>query len=108
MVGSRVKEMPQAPGGGAPGVQEKERPMTRLSTAFILALALAAAAARAQAPKNSREVLLNKWTEIGDKVVKMAEEFPENKYEFRATKEVRTFADVLRHVAFWNQFVAKT
>ena len=45
---------------------------------------------------------------IGDKIVKMAEEFPEDKYDFRPVPEVRTFADNLRHVAFWNQFVAKS
>ena len=76
--------------------------------AVVLSLVLSPAVIRAQAPKNTREVLLTHWSEIGDKVVKMAEEFPEGKYEFRATKDVRTFADVLRHVAFWNQYVAKT
>jgi len=37
----------------------------------------------------------------------MAEEFPENKYDFRPVDAVRTFADVLRHIAFWNDYVAK-
>lgn len=55
-----------------------------------------------------RDLLLEQWNEIGDKVIKMAEEFPEDKYEFRPAKEVRTFADVLRHVAFWNDWVART
>src|SRR6185436_14890397 len=76
--------------------------------AVVLSLVLSPAVIRAQAAKNTRQVLLTHWSEIGDKVVKMAEEFPEGKYEFRATKDVRTFADVLRHVAFWNQYVAKT
>src|SRR5262249_25624787 len=43
-----------------------------------------------------------------EKVVKLAEEFPEDKYDYRPTPEVRTFADQLRHVAFWNMFVEKT
>ena len=55
-----------------------------------------------------REVLLAEWTGIGQKLVKLAEEFPEDKYEFRPVPEVRTFADQLRHVAFWNLFVEKT
>jgi hypothetical protein len=38
----------------------------------------------------------------------MAEDFPEAKYDFRPTEGVRTFADQLRHVAFWNMYVAKT
>ena len=67
--------------------------------------------AQAQAPKpepTHRDVLLKQWTEIGDKVVKMAEEFPEDKYEFRPVPGVRTFGDQMRHVAFWNGFVAKS
>ena len=67
--------------------------------------------ARAQGAKPDptvRDVLLKQWTEIGEKVVKLAEEFPEDKYEFRPVQGVRTFADNLRHVAFWNGYVAKT
>ena len=68
-------------------------------------------AASAQTPKpdpTHRDVLLRHWTQIGDKIVKMAEEFPEDKYEFKPVAGVRTFADNLRHVAFWNTYVAKT
>ncbi len=67
--------------------------------------------AYAQAAKpdpTPRDVLLRHWTDIGEKVVKMAEEFPEEKYEFRPVAGVRTFADNLRHVAFWNTYVSKT
>jgi hypothetical protein len=39
--------------------------------------------------------------------VALAAEFPEDKYDFRPTKEVRTFAQQLLHVAFWNQFLAQ-
>jgi hypothetical protein len=84
------------------------RAVPAVVSAFVL---LAAGGAHAQAPKpdpTTRDVLLKQWTEIGDKVVKMAEEFPEDKYEFRPVPGVRTFADNLRHVAFWNGYVAKT
>ena len=87
----------------------------RSTTMTILALAVmlpaSAALARAQAAKPDptlRDVLLEHWTEIGEKVVKLAEEFPQDKYEFRPVQGVRTFADQLRHVAFWNLYVAKT
>jgi len=65
----------------------------------------------AQAPKPDpvlRDVLLEQWSDVGEKIIKMAEDFPADKYEFRATKDVRSFADVLRHVAFWNIYVQKT
>ncbi|HYP06903.1 MAG TPA: DinB family protein [Bryobacteraceae bacterium] len=53
-------------------------------------------------------VLLTQWTEVGNKLVRLAEEFPEDRYEFRPNGDVRSFAEVLRHVAFWNQYVAAT
>jgi hypothetical protein len=55
-----------------------------------------------------RDVLLEQWTDIGEKVVKLAEEFPADKYDFKPVPEVRTFADQIRHVAFWNEFVEKS
>jgi DinB superfamily len=67
--------------------------------------------ALAQAAKpdpTNRDVLLQQWSEIGEKVVQLAEQFPEEKYDFRPVAAVRTFADQLRHVAFWNTYVAKT
>lgn len=76
-----------------------------LVPAFITASAHAQAPPR---PENTRDVLLANWNQIGEKVVKLAEEFPEDKYEYKPTDGVRTFADVLRHVAFWNQYVAKS
>jgi uncharacterized damage-inducible protein DinB len=55
-----------------------------------------------------RDVLVTRWAEIGDKMVKLAEAFPEDKYDARPTADVRSFADQLRHVAFWNRYVQKT
>ena len=77
----------------------------------VCALALAGQPAVAQTPKPDstvRDVLLKQWSDIGEKVVKMAEEFPEDKYEFKPVAVVRSFGDQLRHVAFWNGFVAKS
>jgi uncharacterized damage-inducible protein DinB len=78
---------------------------------FAFVLAGQSALAQPPAPKpdpTTRDVLLKQWSDIGEKVVKMAEEFPEDKYEFRPVAGVRTFGDQLRHVAFWNGFVAKS
>ena len=73
----------------------------------VLAEGASASAQQPAAAQNTRDVLLANWKEIGEKVVRLAEEFPEDKYEYKPVDSVRTFADVLRHVAFWNQFVAK-
>jgi uncharacterized damage-inducible protein DinB len=55
-----------------------------------------------------RDILITRWGEIGDKIVRLAEEFPEAQYDARPVPEVRSFADQLRHVAFWNRYVQKT
>ena len=86
--------------------------LIRVVPAVVSALVmLGSGIAQAQTAKSDptpRDVLLRQWTDIGEKVVKLAEEFPEDKYEFRPVAGVRTFADVLRHLAFWNGFVAKS
>lgn len=67
-----------------------------------------AAAQTPAADKNVRDVLVEHWEDIGNKIVTMAQEFPEDKYDYRPVPGVRTFADQLRHVGFWNLFVVKT
>ena len=72
------------------------RRLIRAVPAVVFAFVLfGAATAHAQPPKpdpTTRDVLLRQWTEIGEKVVRLAEEFPEDKYEFRPVPGVRTFA----------------
>jgi len=58
-------------------------------------------------PTVMRDVLVTRWSEIGDKIVKLAEEFPEDRYDARPVPDIRSFADQLRHVAFWNRYVQK-
>ena len=51
-------------------------------------------------------ILIGRWEQVCQKLTALAEEVPENKFDYRPVQVVRTFADVLRHVAFWNQYVA--
>jgi hypothetical protein len=44
--------------------------------------------------------------EIATKIGKLAAEFPEAKFEDASVTGARTFGAVVRHVAFWNQYVA--
>lgn len=61
-----------------------------------------------QAPPKSAPTLtlsqaaLASWNEIGRKLVAMAEDFPEEKYDFRPNPAQRTFAEQLLHVAGSN------
>ena len=46
--------------------------------------------------------LLFSWNEIGRKLIAMAEDFPEDKYDFKPTSVQRSFAEQLLHVAGSN------
>jgi uncharacterized damage-inducible protein DinB len=55
-----------------------------------------------QAPRPSlsrADEALAMWNEIGNKLVAMAQDFPEDKYDFKLQKDQRTFAENLLHVA---------
>jgi uncharacterized damage-inducible protein DinB len=80
----------------------------RVACVVLAAAVSLGAQGRPPEPTSVKAVLLEHWNEIGEKVIAMAENFPEDKYEYRPTKEVRTFGDVLRHVGFWNEYVEKT
>ena len=54
------------------------------------------------------EQLQARWTEIGDKIIQLAREFPEDRYDVAPAAGCRTFAEQLRHVAFWNEYTAGT
>jgi uncharacterized damage-inducible protein DinB len=51
-------------------------------------------------------MLIDRWEQTGAKLASLAGEFPEERYETAPVAGVRTLGDVLRHVAFWNHYVA--
>jgi len=50
------------------------------------------------------KVVLDSWNEVGRKLIAMAEDFPEDKYDFKPTPAERTFAEQLLHAAGANYF----
>jgi uncharacterized damage-inducible protein DinB len=55
---------------------------------------------QAPRPAHSRaEETLEIWNSIGNKLIAMAKDFPEDKYDFKLEKSQRTFAENLLHVA---------
>ena len=55
---------------------------------------------KAPSPARSRsDEMLDRWNDIGNKLVAMAKDFPEDKYDFRLQKDQRTFALNLLHAA---------
>jgi hypothetical protein len=53
-------------------------------------------------------MLIGRWEEVGAKIANLAREIPEKSYDTAPFQGVRTPGDVIRHVAFWNQYVADT
>src|SRR5262249_53768024 len=63
-----------------------------------------------QAPKpagSRADEMLATWNEIGNKLIAMAKDFPEDKYDFKLQKDQRTFAQNLLHVAGVNYLVIR-
>src|SRR5579864_7714895 len=84
--------------------------MNRVFTTVILILsALLSIPAAAQNPATKpalspSQAVLASWNDIGRKLIAMAEDFPEDKYEFKPTPAQRSFADQLLHAAGANYF----
>lgn len=62
-----------------------------------------AAGAKPKVVSESDAVLAN-WNDIGRKLVAMAEDFPEDKYEFKPNPSQRTFAEQLLHASGVNYY----
>jgi DinB superfamily len=60
--------------------------------------------AGAKAPSSPAQAVLASWNEIGRKLIAMAEDFPEAKYEFKPVPAERSFAEQLLHAAGGNYF----
>jgi len=62
---------------------------------------------QAPRPASSRaDETLEMWNKIGNKLVAMAQDFPEEKYDFKVQKDQRTFAENILHVASFDYIVA--
>src|ERR1700716_1145303 len=63
-----------------------------------------------QAPrpaKSRAEETLDRWNDIGNKLIAMAQDFPEDKYDYKLQKDQRTFALNLLHEAAFDYVVLR-
>jgi hypothetical protein len=49
------------------------------------------------------QAVLEQWNDIGRKLIAMAEDFPDDKYDFKAAPTAGTFAERLIHAAHANE-----
>ena len=55
-------------------------------------------------PDSPSKVLLDSWNDIGRKLIAMAEDMPEDKYDFKPNPAQRSFAEQLLHASGANYF----
>ena len=58
--------------------------------------------AKSESPKaapSASQAVVSRWNEIGRKLIAMAEDFPEDKYDFKPVPAERTFAEQMLHVS---------
>lgn len=77
--------------------------MTRL-TFLLLAASLFAVA---QPPSTPAKSFTSLFEDVNRRLLAMAKDFPEAKYSYRATKDVRSFAEIIVHVSSANAYAAK-
>ena len=69
---------------------------SRMALTVFTLLAAAGNSLSAQNPVRSRaEETLEWWNQIGGKLIAMARDFPEDKYDFKVQKDERSFAENL-------------
>jgi uncharacterized damage-inducible protein DinB len=81
---------------------------SRCTTALVALtlLVVAGISLYGQAQARSRaEETLEWWNQIGNKLIAMAKDLPEDKYDFKVQKDERTFAQNLLHVAAIDYFL---
>jgi uncharacterized damage-inducible protein DinB len=78
-----------------------------LAAALFTQIAYAQTAPKQDAPKppsSPSQALLDSWNDIGRKLIAMAEDFPEDKYDFKPNPVQRSFAEQLLHAAGGNYY----
>src|SRR5436853_2867989 len=87
--------------------------MTRSGWMLALILLATLAAPAQDAPKKDAtpkpplspsQAVLESWNDVARKLTTMAEDFPEDKYDFKPTPAQRSFAEQLLHAANSNYF----
>jgi uncharacterized damage-inducible protein DinB len=82
---------------------------TRYSSLPILVLIVAtvAVAQEQRQPPTPSQSIESNFASVNARVLAMAQDFPAEKYDYRPTKDVRSFGEVIVHILSGNVFAAK-
>src|SRR6184192_3526354 len=78
--------------------------MFAVAIAFLPTLAQDTKKEDVKPPDSPSQAVLSSWNDIARKLIAMAEDFPEDKYDFKPTPAQRSFAEQLLHAANANYF----
>ena len=82
--------------------------MVKRSVWLLALLAMGLWPASAQtAPRSEADQVRGHFRSVNHQVLEMAKDFPEDKYDFKLKPEMRSFGEVLVHVASGNVYAAK-
>jgi hypothetical protein len=73
--------------------------MKRFRTIFVTAAFAGTCALQAQSPNPLSAELKQMYTGVKNNLTRMADKMPEEHYSFKATPEIRTFGELVAHVA---------
>ena len=82
----------------------KIKPMFR--SALFLAIVVLPASAQ-NTLHSTPDVVRGRFMSINQKILDMARDFPEDKYDFRLTSQMRSFRELIVHIAGGNIYAAK-
>src|SRR5689334_23743390 len=74
---------------------------------LICILLTLCAASLAQGPRPTADAMRGNFAAVNKHLLEMAKDFPESRYDYKLKPEMRSFGDVLVHVASGNVFAAK-
>lgn len=80
--------------------------MAALAILMIAGTALAQAQASTPAPTPAQGIR-RQFSDLNRRILEMAKDFPEDKYDFRPSKEVRSFREVIVHAMSGDVYAAK-
>jgi len=60
-----------------------------------------------QQPPTTTQAINGNFASINRRVLEMARDFPEDKYDYRPNKDVRSFAEVIVHIISGNVYASK-
>jgi hypothetical protein len=77
------------------------------SYTLFVALVCCSLEAQTKQPTTPAENVAQYFKSVNEQVLVMAKDFPEDKYQFRLKPEMRSFGDVIVHIASGNVYGAK-